>query len=133
MNHAANAYARVAVETASPRELEANLLLQAAAKLQAVHDSWPNRNASFHDAIHYNRKLWTVLLDSVIRDDNKLPLEVRDNLRRLGMFVMSETVGLMTKPTLNQLKAIIKVNRGIASGLRGKQKQKQKQKKASGK
>jgi len=129
MNHAANAYARVAVETASPRELEANLLLQAAAKLQAVHDSWPHRHAGFYDAIHYNRKLWTVLLDAVIRDDNKLPSEVRDNLKRLGMFVMSETVGLMTKPTLNQLRAIIKVNRGIAAGLRGKSKQK----KANGK
>jgi flagellar biosynthesis activator protein FlaF len=131
MNHAANAYARVAVETASPRELEANLLLQAAARLQAVHDSWPNRQAGFYDAIHYNRKLWTVLLDSVIRDDNQLPAPVRDNVRRLGMFVMSETVGLMTKPTQNQLKAIIKVNRGIAAGLSGKRKLKQK--KSSGK
>ena len=24
----------------------------------------------------YNRRLWTVFLDAVIRDDNKLPMEV---------------------------------------------------------
>ena len=40
MHHASNAYAKTAMVTASPRELEASLLLQAAAKLQAVHNSW---------------------------------------------------------------------------------------------
>ena len=39
MHHASRAYAATAREIASPRELEANLLLQAAAKLQAVRDS----------------------------------------------------------------------------------------------
>ena len=49
-----------------------------------------------------------------------LPEPVRKNITTLGMFVLSEICGLMTKPTLNQLKAVIKVNRGIAAGLRGK-------------
>jgi flagellar biosynthesis activator protein FlaF len=120
MNHAVKAYAKVATETAPPRELEARLLLKAAAKLQAVYDSWQDRRNGLHEAVLYNRRLWTVFLDALIRDDNKLPRELRQNLTRLGMFVMSETVGLMTKPTRNQLRAIIKVNRGIAAGLRDK-------------
>jgi len=120
MNYAARAYAKVAKETASPRELEAGLLLNAAAKLQAVLDSWTDKPVGLEDATLYNRRLWIVLLDALIRDDNQLPAEVQDNLTQLGMFVMSETVGLMTKPTKNQLKAIIKVNRGIAAGLRGR-------------
>ncbi len=120
MNYAANAYAKIAKETVPPRDLEATLLLEAAAKLQAVHDSWQDKPASFKDAVLYNRKLWMVFLDAVTRDDNKLPEPVRKNLAKLGMYVMSETYALMTKPTLNQLKAIIKVNRGIAAGLRGK-------------
>lgn len=120
MNYAAHAYAKVAKETASPRELEANLLLKAAAKLQAAQDAWPEKSAEFKDAILYNRKLWTVLLDSVLREDNQLPPPVRSNIRDLGMFVMNETFAAMTKPTLNQIKAMIKVNRGIASGLRSK-------------
>ncbi len=122
MNYAANAYAKVATETASPRELEATLLLRAAAKLQAVHDAWPKKSADFNDALLYNRRLWTIFIDAVIREDNKLPKEVRQNLTRLGMFVMSETFAALTKPTPNQLKAMIKVNRGIAAGLRGKPK-----------
>ena len=120
MNHAAKAYARVAKETAAPRELEAILLLKAAAKLQAVQDVWPEKSPEFQDALLYNRKLWTVLLDAVNRDDNQLPKPVRNNLVQLGMFVMNETFAAMTKPTLNQLKAMIKVNRGIAAGLRGR-------------
>ncbi len=120
MNYAAQAYAKVANETAPPRELEAILLLKAAAKLQAIHDAWPENSPEFDDALLYNRKLWTVLLDTVNRDDNQLPKPVRNNLVQLGMFVMNETFAAMTKPTLNQLKAMIKVNRGIAVGLRGR-------------
>ena len=120
MNYAARAYAKVAIETTSPRELEANLLLTAAAKLQAVHDSWADKATGLDEAVNYNRRLWIILLDALIKDDNRLQEETRQNLIRLGMFVMSETVGLMTAPTKNQLKAIINVNRGIAAGLRGK-------------
>jgi flagellar biosynthesis activator protein FlaF len=120
MNYASKAYAKVAKETANPRELEASLLLKAAAQLQAVHDSWRDQPAGLDAALLYNRRLWAVLLDAVIRDDNKLPAHTRDNLTKLGAFVMGETFALMTKPKPSHLKSIIKINRGIAAGLRGK-------------
>jgi len=121
MQHAAKAYAKVATETASPRALEANLLLKAAAKLQSVHDAWDDKRLStLEDAVQYNRRLWSVLLDSVTQDDNKLPQPVRDNLTRLGVYVMAETFSLMTKPKPDHLKKIIKVNRSLAAGLRGR-------------
>ena len=50
MHTATRAYASVAKETASPRELEATLLLKAAAKLQAVHDTWEDRRGLDEDA-----------------------------------------------------------------------------------
>jgi flagellar protein FlaF len=122
MNHAARAYAKVATETASPRALEADLLLKAAAKLQSVHDAWNDkkRPASFEEAIQFNKRLWIVLLDSVTQDDNKLPEPVRDNLTRLGVYIMAETFSLMTKPNAEHFKRIIKVNRSLAAGLRGR-------------
>ena len=40
MQSAAQTYENVARQTSSPRELEATLLLQAAARLQSVHDDW---------------------------------------------------------------------------------------------
>jgi flagellar protein FlaF len=120
MNHAAKAYARTAKETIPPRELEAMLLLEAAAKLQAVHDSWQDKPVGLQEAVLYNRKLWTVFIDAVNSNDNKLPAAVCKNLLRLGVFIMAETYSLMTKPKPDHLKSIININRGIAAGLRGR-------------
>lgn len=120
MNYASKAYAKIAKETAPPRDLEASLLLRAAAKLQAAHDSWRDRPADFNDALMYNRRLWTVLIDAVTREDNRLPAQVRDNLVKIGAFVMGETFALMTRPQSKHLNSIIKINRGIATGLSGK-------------
>ncbi len=119
-SYASKAYAKTAKEIAGPRELEANLLLQAAAKLQAVHDAWTDKPRGLQAALMFNRQLWTVLLDSVIRDDNRLPAKMRSNLTKIGAFVMGETFSLMTRPKPKHLQTIIKINRRIASGLRGK-------------
>jgi flagellar protein FlaF len=118
MHYASRAYAQIAKETASPRQLEASLLLKAAAKLQAVHESWREKPAGLNEALTYNRKLWTVFIDAVIKDDNKLPPAVRQNIANLGMFVMGETFSLMTKPDPDHLVSLIKINRCVASGLR---------------
>ena len=120
MHYASKAYAKAAKETLSPRELEASLLLKAAAKLQTVHDSWRDKPAGLNEALSYNRKLWTVFIDAVTSDDNKLPVPVRQNLASLGVFVMGETFSLMTDPKPQHLTSIININRGIAAGLRGK-------------
>jgi flagellar biosynthesis repressor protein FlbT len=120
MRHAVNAYAKATVETASPRALEANLLLQAAAKLQAVHDSWSEKPRGLDEALLYNRRLWTIFLDAVTNDTNKLPKQTRENIRRLGVYVMAETFTMMTKPKPQHLKSMIKINRGLAAGLREK-------------
>ena len=117
MRHAVNAYTKTKVETASPRALEANLLLQAAAKLQAVQDNWADKPRDLDEALLYNRRLWTVFLDAVTNDSNKLPTETRENIRRLGVYVMAETFSMMTKPKPQHLKSIIKINRGLAAGL----------------
>jgi flagellar biosynthesis activator protein FlaF len=118
MNYASRAYAKIATETATPRKLEANLLLDAAAKLQAVRDSWRDKKpAGLDRAVIYNRRLWTVLIDAVVRDDNRLPVEVRSNIANIGTFVLGESFSLMTKPRPEHLTSLIKINRRIAAGL----------------
>ena len=66
--------------------------------MQAVHDSWRDKPPGLNDALLYNRRLWTIFLDAVTSENNKLPIAVRENLRRLGMYIMAETFSLMTKP-----------------------------------
>ncbi len=125
MNYAASAYAKTARETAAPRELEALLLMKAAAKLQAVHDDWKGASHGLNDALMYNRRLWTVFIDAVIRDDNQLPQTIRQNIANLGVFVMGETFALMTKPRPEHLMSLIKTQppprrRPVRQGLTGR-------------
>jgi len=119
-HHAVSAYAKAAIETASPRELEAGLLLKATAKLQAVLDTWSDKPPGLSEALLYNRRLWIVFIDAVMRDDNRLPILVRQNIMNLGTFVLAETFSLMTEPKPEHLANVIRINRGIAAGLRGR-------------
>jgi flagellar biosynthesis activator protein FlaF len=59
-----------------------------------------------------------VFIDSVIDNDNRLPLQVRQDIANLGIFVMGETFSLMTTPKPDHLLSLININRDIAAGLR---------------
>ena len=120
VNYAVQAYARAANDIAGPRELEASLLLQAAAKLQAVQSSWKEKPGDTKAAVLFNRRLWTVLLNSLIQDKDRLPAPLRENLKTLGAFVMCETFSLVTKPQQKHFENLININRKIAAGLRSK-------------
>jgi flagellar protein FlaF len=120
MRAAANAYQSVAKEIASPRDLEADLLLKAAAQLQTISDSWDHDNSGLNEALTYNRKLWTIFLESVTSADSELPTEIRENVASLGVFVMKHTFSVMAKPRREALASLININRSLATGLRGK-------------
>jgi flagellar protein FlaF len=115
---ATNAYAAVAKETASPRDLESLLLLKAAYKLQSVYDGWTDQPHGLDEAVLYNRRLWTVFLDSVCDEASVLPVPVRQNIANIGIYVMAETFSLMTDPKPALLVPLININRELAAGLR---------------
>lgn len=119
MQSAAQAYGSIARKIASPRELEADLLLKAAARLQAVYDDWDAHRTQLSDALIYNRKLWTIFVTSVTEPECQLPEAVRQNVANLGLFVMGQTMKLMTEPQQSSVRTLISINREIAAGLRG--------------
>lgn len=119
MHHAAQAYGAVAKQIASPRDLEASLLLKAASRLQAAHDSWDTQKSVLDDALRFNRKLWTLFLNTVTNSDNPLPTEIRQNIANLGIFVLNQTMSITIKPERERLPSLISINREIAAGLRG--------------
>jgi flagellar biosynthesis activator protein FlaF len=120
MRNAAQIYGKVAKETASPRELEANLLLRAAARFQSVKDSGAENDKEFDDALMFNRKLWSIFLTSVTQPDNPLPASIRQNIANLGLFVMSHTVVLSAEKRRDGLTSLISINRELAAGLLGR-------------
>jgi flagellar protein FlaF len=120
MQNAAQAYSAVAKQIANPRELEADLLLKAAARLQAVHDSWDRSKSELNSALLYNRKLWSIFLTSVTGADHPLPAAIRQNVANLGLFIVNHTQAIMGDPKREQLGSLININRELAAGLLGK-------------
>lgn len=121
MTHrAAQAYGSVAKQIASPRQLEAQLLLKAAARLQAIQDDWDQSRPSLDQALLYNRKLWAVLVSSVTDPAHQLPAVIRQNVANLGLFVFKQTAFLSAQPRPEPLKSLILINRELAAGLLGR-------------
>ncbi|MCZ4272687.1 flagellar biosynthesis regulator FlaF [Maritalea porphyrae] len=115
---AAAAYQQTAKKTASPRELEASLLSKSAAQLQRIKDDWDNKKSELDGALTYNRKLWTVFLTSVTKDENPLPVAIKQNVANLGIFVMNQTIQILANPAPEKLTVMININQELAAGLR---------------
>lgn len=120
MTQAAEAYGKAASRTFSPREMEADKLLFAAAQLQGIRDSWDDKKSELGAALLNNRKLWSVLVTSVTRPENPLPAAVRQNVANLGIFVLKQTINTLADPKPESLGSLININRELASGLLGR-------------
>ncbi|WP_428642265.1 flagellar biosynthesis regulator FlaF [Roseibium sp.] len=116
---AAQAYQKTSQVAVSPRELEANLLMKAAARLQLIKDEWQEASlAEKDDALVYNRKLWSILVTSATSEESQLPQDIKNNIASLGVFVFKQTISVMTTDDENKLNSLISINRSIAQGLR---------------
>lgn len=120
MTQAAQAYGKTASQTTNPRELEADLLLQAASQLQAIRDGWATKQSELNAALTNNRKLWSLLVATVTRPENPLPANIRQNVANIGIYVFKQTLTAMTNPKPENLGSLININRELASGLRGR-------------
>jgi flagellar protein FlaF len=121
MSDAARAYARVANTTAAPREIEAQALLKAANKLQDVLNNGDSTGERTKDALLFNRKLWSIFMSDALRDENNpQPLEMRQQIANIGMFVLTQTAALQLNPQPEHFKSLIEINRNLAAGLSGR-------------
>lgn len=119
-NAATQAYARVANTSATPRELEAQALLMAANKLQEVVSNASVPPERRMHALMFNRKLWSVFLGDALSEGNLQPLEVRQKIVDISMFVLTQTLVLQNHPQIDEFKSLIEINRNIAAGLSGR-------------
>jgi flagellar biosynthesis activator protein FlaF len=120
MSHAAQAYARTSQTTASPREIEAHALLKAARQLQEVQTNWKGPDRNLHNALMFNRRLWSIFLTEAEANENPNSLEVRQNIANIGIFVLKQTIEMQMDPNPAKLKSLIDINCNIAAGLAGR-------------
>ncbi|MEM8796659.1 MAG: flagellar biosynthesis regulator FlaF [Pseudomonadota bacterium] len=101
----------------SPRELEATILIKAAAQFQQAQESWGDRG-QLKDALSYNRKLWAIFVANATDPESPLPLNLRNNIANLGIFVFKRTQEVLAEPAPEKLNILMSINRELASGLR---------------
>jgi len=53
-------------------------------------------------------------------NDNPQPLEVRQNIVNIAVFVMQRTIEMQKNPTPEKLQSLIDINSNIAAGLSGR-------------
>jgi flagellar biosynthesis activator protein FlaF len=120
MSNAAQAYARTSQTTGTARDIEAQALLKAAKQLRDVQNNWTGPSSGMHKALLFNRRLWTIFLSAVESNDSPQPLQVRQNIANISVFVMHQTVSMQTEPDPAKLKSLIDINCHIAAGLAGR-------------
>lgn len=102
----------------TPRQLEASLLLKAAAQIQAVADDLDARWPDLAAALEYDRKLWTILIAALEKPENPMPKPIRQNVISLGVFILGRILEMAQAPTRDGLAALVSLNRELATGLR---------------
>ena len=120
MSNAAHAYARTSQTTSSPRDIEAQALLKAARQLQDVQSNWSGPDKAMQNALLFNRRLWSIFMSAADSNDNPQPIEIRQNIANIGVFVMKQTVDMQANPDPSKLKPLIDINCNLAAGLSGK-------------
>lgn len=116
-----NAYRQTVKNTTSGRELEAAVLNKAAYLLKECQELWEDEGhrERLDGALVFNQKIWTIFQEELLKDDNPLPVKIRENILNLSIFIDKTIVDVMAHPAPEKLKIIIDINMNLAAGLRG--------------
>ncbi|PKP76169.1 MAG: flagellar protein FlaF [Alphaproteobacteria bacterium HGW-Alphaproteobacteria-3] len=101
-----------------PREFEATILTRSAGQLQRIRDNWDSEKMdTLHDALTYNRRIWTVFASSAAEKEHPLPREIKQNIANLAVFIFKRTAEIEASREPELLDTLIMINREIAAGL----------------
>lgn len=114
------AYNSVDKATMSGREIEAEVLTMAAAKLKQCQDDWngAGRNTKLQEALKYNQMIWSIFQGDLLEPSNPLPTSLKQQLLSLSSFVDKRIFDLMAYPDSEKITILININMNIAAGLK---------------
>jgi flagellar biosynthesis activator protein FlaF len=105
----------------SGRDIEAAALTRCALMLEECRNHWDatDRESLLAEALRNNQVVWSILQGELVKDDNPLPLEIRNNLLTLSVFIDKRIIQMMANPEPDKLNILIDINLNLAAGLRG--------------
>ncbi len=115
------AYQSVLRETLTGRDLEASVLTRGGLLLKQCQDNWGSDDlpAELDKALKFNQAIWGIFQNELAREDNPLPLKLRQNILCLSVFIDRRIFEIMAHPSPDKLTIIIDINSHLAAGLRG--------------
>ncbi len=114
------AYRTVQKTTENGREIEALVLTKAALKLSEIQNNWdsPDRDAKLDEALRNNQMVWSIFQGELMKPDNPLPKQLKQDILSLSAFIDKRTFEVMAQPAPEKLGVIINLNLNLAAGLR---------------
>jgi flagellar protein FlaF len=119
---ASGSYGALARKHAEKRDVEAQVLLKAARKLQDLQTGWENRpTGAVEETLKYNRQIWVMFYDNAVSNGViQQPHSLRTNIINLAGFVFKRSIDILAEPDRDKLNILININREIAAGLMSK-------------
>lgn len=112
-------YDKLRWKTMSGRQVEGEVLLKAAMLFRRAQGGLDGTclNTEVEEALDFNRRIWDVLRRGWAEKDCPLPIEVRQNLLNLSVFMAKAELAFRAKPEGTALNSLIQVNETLAGGL----------------
>lgn len=106
-------------ETLSGNALESSVLIRAAQKLRDCQEHWDaeDRETQFKEALRFNQMIWSIFQGELSREENPLPVELKQQLLTLSAYIDKTIFEVMANPIPEKLTTLIQINQNIAAGL----------------
>ncbi|EEX09375.1 flagellar biosynthesis regulatory protein FlaF [Ruegeria lacuscaerulensis ITI-1157] len=113
---AQRAYAQSAAPTRTPRDTEYEAISKITHRLKAAAARKASDYSGFVQALHDNRRLWSVLANGVADSDNALPNDLRARIFYLSEFTEQHTGQVLAKKA--DVEPLLEINLAVLRGLR---------------
>ena len=115
-----NAYKQVQKTALTDRQIEAAVLMKAAAMLKRCQANWnaSDRDQNLNKALRFNQLLWSFFQAALVNPENPLPENMKQDILRLSLFIDKRIFEIIAYPTPEKITIIIDINTNIAEGLR---------------
>lgn len=114
---ARSAYASASSPTRTGRDTEYAIFARVTGALGAVDEKDKRAFPQLARAVADNQRLWGVLAEDLMNDDNQLPVPLRANLISLAEFVRRHSLAVLGGR--GSLAPLIDINTMVMKGLRG--------------
>ena len=113
-------YRQIQKTTMSGRELEAEVLINAALLLKDCQKKWDDkdRDTKLDKALKYNQRIWSIFQGELAKPENPLPKKMKEDILSLSLFIDKRIFDIMSYPEPKKLDIIININLNLAAGLR---------------